>query len=87
MHLQSFSASFLLHTSYRKNSSSDLAERSPKSPFINGLRSPQGQRHQQQDICHTQVEDEGICHTPALPALNQNSQQHSVPQDTNNKCH
>lgn len=52
-----------------------------------GLCSPQGQRHQQQDICHTQMEDEGVGHTPSLPALEQNSQQQPVPQDTHGKGH
>lgn len=55
---------------YRENSSGDLAQSCAKVPprSLTGLCSPQGQRHQQQDICHTQMEDEGVGHTPSLPA-------------------
>lgn len=73
----------------RENSSGDLTEGRAKGPSIisSGLCSPEGQRHQQQDICHSQVKDEGVCHTPGPPALNQDSQQHSVSEDPHNKRH
>lgn len=45
-----------------KNCSTELAEKIPKAPsiWLSGLCSPEGQRHQQQDVCNTQVEDEGV---------------------------
>ena len=74
---------------YRENSSSDLAQSCAKGPprSLTSLCSPQGQRHQQQDICHTQMKDEGVGHTPSLPAPEQNSQQQPVAQDTHDKGH
>lgn len=83
-----FSCIVLLNISYHKNRSGDLAERGAEGPTVGlgSLHGPHGQSHQQQHIRQSQVKNEGISHTPGPPALTQNPQQQSIPQDPHNKC-
>lgn len=76
------------HT-YHEGGAGDLAQRGSKAPSqrFSSLRGPKRQSKQQQEVGHAQVKDKGVGHTPPLPALSQDSQQHPVSHHTDNTGH
>lgn len=68
---------------YIENSPADLAEDACEAPpaWPGGLRRPEGQRDQQQDVRNALVEDEGVGHGPGGLSLQpQGGHEESVPQ-------